>query len=69
MKLNSVIFSDEKDDSIMDWDNVNPEDIKVILDAATTGDVTKLKVKHYLILEAHKDKFDMSVAEYKIKNK
>jgi hypothetical protein len=44
--------------SIENWNNVSTEDIRIILEAAITGDNSKLLFKHYLILELHKEKLE-----------
>ena len=47
-----------KELSIENWDNVLAEDIIIILGALMTGDDSKLLVKHYLIMELHKEKLE-----------
>lgn len=44
--------------SVSDWNNVSSEDIEIILEAALTGDDSKLLFKHYLIVRFHKEKLE-----------
>lgn len=51
--------------SIKNWDNVLAEDVVIILEALTTGDNSKLLVKHYLIIELHKEKLEELIQKNK----
>jgi len=44
--------------SIENWNNIDIQDLQLILEALSSGNVDKLLVKHYLILEIHKDKIE-----------
>jgi hypothetical protein len=44
--------------SIENWNNIDIEDLRIILEALSSGNVDKLLVKHYLILELHRDKIE-----------
>lgn len=45
-------------EDIKNWNDIDIEDLRIVLQALLDGKITELSVKHYLILQLHKDKIE-----------